>query len=128
MPNTLELLTRYLGAGCIATFVHLVIFTCLLAWCGPVISTLCASISGAGTAYCLARHWVFAGRQCSGVRFAVTAASQVAANTLIVGLLTHWGVQPHLAQLTALTAVTVLGFTINHLWVFKHDIKRAHSQ
>lgn len=128
MPKTLELLIRYLGAGCIATLVHLVIFTCLLAWCGPVISTLCAGIGGAGTAYCLARHWVFARRQCNGVRFAVTAASQVAANTLIVGLLTHWGVHPHLAQLTAITAVTVQGFTINHFWVFKHDIKRAHPQ
>ncbi|WP_017739089.1 GtrA family protein [Pseudomonas sp. CBZ-4] len=128
MPNTLELLTRYLGSGCIATLVHLVIFTCLLKGGGPVISTLCAGISGAVTAYCLNRHWVFAGRQCIGVRFAVTAASQVVANTLIVGLLTFWGVHPHLAQLTAIAAVTVQGFTINHFWVFKHDIKRAHPQ
>lgn len=128
MPNTLELLMRYLGAGCIATLVHLVIFTCLLAWCGPVLSTFCAGISGAVTGYYLNRHWVFAKRRCNDVRFAATAAGQVTSNTLIVGLLAHWGVHPYLAQLTAITAVTVLGFTINHFWVFKHDIKRSHTQ
>lgn len=128
MPKTLELLIRYLGAGCIATLVHLVIFAGLLPWCGPVLSTFSAGISGAGIAYYLARRWVFAERQCNSMRFTVTAASQVASNTLIVGLLTDWGAPAYLAQLTAMAVVTAQGFTINHFWVFKHGSKPTHTQ
>lgn len=127
MPKTLDLLIRYLGAGCLATLVHLVIFTVLLRWFGPVLSTFCAGISGAGTSYYLARHWVFAERPCNGVRFTITAASQVASNTLIVGLLTDWDIPAFLAQLTAMAVVTAQGFTINHFWVFKHGSKRTHT-
>jgi len=128
MPKTLELLTRYLGAGCIATLIHLMVFALLLPGCGPIVSTLCAGAGGAGAAYYLNRHWVFVARQCSGLRFTVTAASQVASNTLIVGLLTHGGASPYLAQLTAMAVVTAQGFTINLFWVFKHDIQRTPPQ
>lgn len=128
MSKTLDLLVRYLGAGCIATLVHLAIFACLLPGCGPALSTFCAGTGGAGTAYYLNRHWVFAERQCNGLRFTLTAISQIASNTLIVGLLTDWGVPAYFAQLAAMTLVTVQGFTINLIWVFKHDLKRTHTQ
>ncbi|MBN2991691.1 GtrA family protein [Pseudomonas cedrina subsp. fulgida] len=124
MQKILQLFIRYLGAGAIATWVHFVVFVCLLPYHGPTLSTLCAAITGAMVAYYLSRHWVFAQRDCNTGRFLITATSQVVSNTLIVNLLTHWGAPALIAQLVATAAVTLQGFTINHFWVFKHDIKR----
>lgn len=93
-----------------------------------MIAALCAGISGALVAYCLARRWVFLKRQCNRWKFAITAISQVVSNTLIVALLVKWGVHPYVAQTAAIAAVTVQGFTINHLWVFKHDVQHEPSQ
>lgn len=73
-------------------------------------------------AYCLSRHWVFAQRRCGTLRFIAMVTSQLSSGTLIVALLTLWGVHPYLAQLAATATVTVQGFTINYFWVFKHDI------
>ena len=128
MQKTLRLFIRYLGAGLIATSVHLAMFAWLLGCFGPALSTFCAGFSGALVAYWLSRHWVFARQDCNRRRFAITAACQVAANTLVVALLTQWGITPHFAQLTAMAVVTVQGFTFNHLWVFKHAIKREPFQ
>lgn len=128
MQKILGLFIRYLGAGFIATLVHLLVFACTLHYLGPVISTIFGGFSGAITAYCLSRHWVFAQRHCNTRRFSIIASSQVISNTLVVALLTQWGVSPHLAQLTATVSVTAQGFMFNHLWVFKHDIKRKPFQ
>ena len=128
MQKTLRLFIRYLGAGLIATLLHLAMFAWLLGSVGPAFSTFFAGFSGALLAYWLSRHWVFARQNCSRPRFAITAASQVASNTLVVALLSQWGVPPHFAQLTAMALVTVQGFMFNHLWVFKHDIKREPFQ
>lgn len=128
MQKTLRLFIRYLGAGFIATLVHLMVFSCLLGYAGATLSTLCGVITGASVSYCLSRHWVFSLRNCNKTRFAITAAGQVTANTLVVALLTYWGTPPHLAQLTAIAAVTVQGFMFNHFWVYKHDIKRETCQ
>ncbi|MBV4454235.1 MULTISPECIES: GtrA family protein [Pseudomonas] len=125
MQKKLRLFIRYLGAGVIATLVHFVVFVCLLPYYGPTSSTLCAAVTGAMVAFCLSRHWVFAQRNCNSWRFLITATSQVLSNTLIVNLLTHWGAPALIAQIVATAAVTLQGVTINHLWVFKHDIKRA---
>ena len=124
MQKILKLFIRYLGAGFIATWVHLAVFTVFLPYYGPVASTFCGGFTGALVAYGLSRHWVFAQRECNTRRFAITAISQVSSNTLVVALLTQWDVPAHLAQLAAMAVVTVQGFTINHFWVFKHDIKR----
>ncbi len=124
MQKTLRLFIRYLGVGFIATSVHLAMFAWLLDGLGPATSTFCGGFSGALVAYWLSRHWVFVRQDCNRRRFAITAASQVASNTLVVALLTQWGVPPHFAQLTAMVVVTVQGFMFNHLWVFKHAIKR----
>jgi putative flippase GtrA len=124
MQKILQLFIRYLGAGAIATLVHFVVFVCLLPYYGPTLSALCAATSGAVVAYCLSRHWVFAQRGCDNGRFLIMATSQVLSNTLLVNLLTHWGAPALLAQTVATAAVTLQGFTINHFWVFKHEIKR----
>ncbi|MBO0491533.1 GtrA family protein [Pseudomonas sp. Marseille-Q1929] len=128
MQKTLRLFIRYLGVGLIATSVHWLVFACLLGYLGPARSTFCGGFTGALVAYWLSRHWVFTQRTCKTRRFAITAASQVIANTLVVALLTQWGVPPHLAQLTAMAAVTFQGFMFNHFWVFQHDIKREPFQ
>lgn len=128
MQKVLRLFIRYLGAGFFATLVHFIVFVCLLPYYGPTPSTFCAAVTGALVAYCLSRHWVFVQRDCNRGRFFITATSQVLSNTLIVTLLTHWGVPAQLAQLMTMVAVTLQGFTINHFWVFKHDSKREPLQ
>lgn len=128
MQKTLKLLIRYLGAGTIATLVHYGLFACLLPYLGPTLSAFCAAFTGAMVAYCLSRHWVFARRHCNKGRFAITASSQILANTLIVNLLTHGGAPALFAQVVATAAVTLQGFMINHFWVFKHAISREPFQ
>lgn len=128
MSKTFELFTRYLGAGAISTSVHMAIFVCLLPSFGATLSTACAAITGSAVAYGLARHWVFVKRRCAGLRFFITCAVQVSSNTFVVALLSSWGTHPYLAQMLAMFFVTIQGFTINHLWVFKHDIERADFQ
>ncbi|WP_457416435.1 GtrA family protein [Pseudomonas sp. SDO524_S393] len=125
MQKILQLLIRYLSAGFIATCVHFMVFVNLLPDYGPALSTFCAAITGALVAYGLSRYWVFAQRACNDRRFFITAASQVLTNTLIVALLARLGAPAQLAQLVALATVTTQGFMFNHLWVFKHDIKRT---
>ncbi|MGF6098040.1 GtrA family protein [Pseudomonas sp. 18175] len=122
MPKTLRLFARYLGAGTFSTLVHFMLFACLLPYQGPAFSTLYAGVAGALTAYYLSRHWVFAQRRCATSRFVITVASQLCSNIFIVAVLTKWGMHPYLAQMTATATVTVQGFTINHFWVFKHDM------
>lgn len=128
MQKTLKLLIRYLGAGSLATLVHYVVFACLLPYLGPTPSAFCAASTGAMVTYCLSRHWVFAQRHCNKRRFAITASSQILANTLIVNLLTLGGTPALVAQLVATAAVALQGFMINHLWVFKHAISREPFQ
>jgi len=128
MQRILSLFIRYLSAGAIATLVHYGVFVCLLRWFAPTPSTFLAASTGALIAYCLSRHWVFAQRSCNRLRFFITATSQVLTNTLMVNLLTFWGAPPLLAQVLATAAVTFQGFTINHFWVFKHDLHRKPFQ
>lgn len=128
MSKIFKLFSRYLGAGAISTAVHMAIFACLLPYYGATLSTLCAGIIGAVVAYGLARHWVFVKWRCAGLRFFITCATQISSNTLIVALLSNWGAHPYLAQLLAMLAVTLQGFTINYLWVFKDDIECADPQ
>ena len=128
MQKILRLFIRYLGVGFIATSMHLLVFACLLGSLGPAISTFCGGFTGASVAYWLSRHWVFTQRDCNRRRFAITATGQVISNTLVVALLTQWGVPPHLAQLAAMAVVTLQGFVFNHFWVFRHDIKREPFQ
>lgn len=128
MKKILRLLIRYLSSSFIATLVHLVVFASLLRYCGPMFSTLVGGFTGALLAYGLSRRWVFAQRNCNKQRFAITAASQIAVNTLVVTLMTQWGAPPYFAQLTAMAVVTVQGFTINNFWVFKDDVNRETFQ
>lgn len=128
MQKILKLFIRYLGAGVIATLFHYVVFVCLLTYYGPTPSAFCAAIAGAVVAYGLSRHWVFAQRGCNSWRFFITATGQVLSTTLIVNLLANWGAPALLAQTVATASVTIQGFTINHFWVFNHDIKREPLQ
>lgn len=128
MQKLLRLFIRYLGAGFFATLVHLVVFVCMLPYYGPTPSAFYAAVAGALVAYCLSRHWVFGQRDCNRGRFFITATRQVLSSTLIVTLLIHWGAPAQLSQLMTMVAVTLQGFTINYLWVFKHDSKREPLQ
>ena len=117
-------MARHAGAGVAATLTHLTVFACLLPYQDAALSTFYAGITGALVAYGLAKHWVFARRPCSSLRFAFNAAGQVASNTLIVAVLVDWCAHPYFAQTVATAIVTIQGFIINHLWVFQHDIPR----
>ncbi|MGY2270549.1 MULTISPECIES: GtrA family protein [Pseudomonas] len=128
MQRILSLFIRYLSAGAIATLVHYAVFVCLLTWFAPTPSTFVAASTGALVAFCLSRLWVFAQRSCNKLRFFMTATGQVLTNTLMVNLLVFWGIPPLLAQVLATAAVTLQGFTINHFWVFKHDLHRKPFQ
>ncbi|WP_395608837.1 GtrA family protein [Pseudomonas sp. B22129] len=124
MPNTLKLFARHLSAGAVATLTHFIVFAGLLPHQNATRSTFCAGIAGALVAYGLARHWVFAKRPCSDLRFVINATGQVASNTLIVTVLVDWYAHPYFAQTVATAVVTLQGFIINHLWVFQHDTPR----
>ncbi|WP_426129786.1 GtrA family protein [Pseudomonas sp. DWP1b1] len=128
MQRILSLFIRYLSAGAIATLVHYAVFVCLLTSLAPTPSTFLAASTGALVAFCLSRDWVFAQRSCNKLRFLITATCQVLTNTLMVNLLTSWGAPPLLAQVLATATATFQGFTINHLWVFKHDLHRKPFQ
>ena len=115
----------FFGVGAVATAAHYLVMIVLadVFHLHAVGAAACGYVTGAVVSYLLNYRYTFASKGAhaqTATRFVLVAASGLALNTLLVGVLVvRLGLHYLLAQLIATALILGWNFVLNKLWTFK---------
>lgn len=118
-----RLFAKYSVAGLVNSAIgYAIIFGCMAAGLGPALSNALGYAAGFVTSFVQSRYWVFrssAGMASDMPRFALGFALAFALNQLVLQILLALGLWPYLAQIGACVSFVIVGFVLNHFYVFR---------
>jgi putative flippase GtrA len=122
-----KLVAKYSLSGLINTIVgYAVIFACMACGVGATLSNILGYAVGFVISFLQTRYWVFrsAGRIVDdAARFVPAFMVAFAANFLTLQTLLGFGVNAYVAQFVAGGVFVVVGFFLNHVFVFRQRKK-----
>jgi putative flippase GtrA len=123
VAHWLHSFSLHVVTGFVAVAAHYALMYALLrAGQPPVASSACGFVAGAATRFALSYAHIFAptrGVHAAGVRFAVAIAAQLAANSLLLAILTQQGVAVWPAQVATTVVLTFVNYLVYRWWVFR---------